>query len=180
MNNTVLAPSFILTLLSTIGLVFFIKASVKDRTENVKLIAEQEADSLLSQLKVYFGHRAYRLAGVNQAQNQLTFEGIVRPSWFLAFFLTLLAAIGALCFGLALSMLVPEYGQYSILLVLASPLAGIFYWQKSKRPEQVSLKLEGVFTEGSQTKSLLSVTAHRDELAALREALNLKSYQPLN
>lgn len=180
MNNTVLASSFILTLLSTIGLVFFIKASVKDRTQNLKLIAEQEADSLLSQLKEYFSHRAYRLAAVNEAQNQLTFKGVVRPSFFLAFFLTLLAAIGALCFGLALSMLVPKYGQYFMWLVLASPLAGIFYWQKSKRPEQVSLKLEGVFIQAHQTQSLLSVTAHRDELKALQAALKLKSYQESN
>ncbi|MGB3512660.1 MAG: cofactor assembly of complex C subunit B [Microcoleaceae cyanobacterium] len=180
MNNTVLASSFILTLLSTIGLVFFIKASVKDRTQNLKLIAEQEADSLLSQLKEYFVHRAYRLTGVNEAQNQLIFQGVVRPSLFLAFFLTLLAAIGALCLALALSMLVPEYGQYLIWLVLASPLAGIFYWQKSKRPEEVSLKLEGVFIEANKTQSLLSVTAHRDELKALREALNLKAYQKSN
>lgn len=180
MNNTALISSFILTLLSSIGLVFFIKASVKARTKNLKLIAEQEADLLLNQLKEYFDYRAYRIVGIDPAQNQLTFEGVVRPSWFLALFLTLLAAIGSLCFGLALSMLVPEYSQYLIWLVVVSPLAGIFYWQKSKRPEQVDLKLEGILTEGSQTKSLLSITAHRDELAALQTALNLKAYQQPN
>ena len=180
MNNTALISSFILTLLSSIGLVFFIKASVKARTKNLKLIAEQEAGLLLNQLKEYFHYRAYRIVGMNPEENQLTFEGVVRPSWFLALFLTLLAAIGALCFGLALSMLVPEYGQYLIWLVVISPLAGIFYWQKSKRPEQVDLKLEGILTEGSQTKSLLSITAHRDELAALQTALDLKVYQQSN
>ncbi|NES74117.1 MAG: cofactor assembly of complex C subunit B, partial [Okeania sp. SIO2D1] len=76
-----------------------------------------------------------------------------------------------------LSMLVPEYGQYYLWLVLPSPLAGIFYWQKSKRPEQVSLKLEGILTENSEVKSLISVTAHRDELKALQTAMNLKPYQ---
>ncbi|NEQ40918.1 MAG: cofactor assembly of complex C subunit B [Okeania sp. SIO3I5] len=177
MNNTALISSFILTFLSSIGLVFFIKASVKPRTKNLKLIAEQEADSLLKELKEYFGDRAYRIVDFNAAQNQLTFEGIVRPSWFLAFFLTILAAGGALCFGLAVSMLVPEFGKYFIWLVLVSPLAGIFYWQKSKRPEQVYLKLDGILTEGSKTKSLLSITAHRDELAALQTALKLTAYQ---
>ncbi len=180
MNNMALVSSFILTLLSTIGLVFFIKASVKDRTKNLILIAEQEADLLLKQIKEYFSYRAYRIVGVNAAENQLIFEGVVRPSWFLAFFLTLLATIGLLCFGLALLMLVPEYAQYLIWLVLVSPLAGIFYWRNSKRSEQVSLKLEGILTEGSQTKSLLSITAHKDELAALQTALNLKTYQNIN
>ncbi|MCL2936236.1 MAG: cofactor assembly of complex C subunit B [Trichodesmium sp. MAG_R02] len=178
MNNTALISSFILTFLSSIGLVFFIKASVKPRTKNLKLIAEQEADSLLKQLKEYFSDRAYRIIDANAAQNQLTFEGIVRPSLFLAFFLTLLAAIGVLCFGLAISMLVPDIsGRYFLWLVLVSPLAGIFYWQKSKRPEQVYLKLEGILVEGSQTKSLLSITGHRDELVALQTALSLKGYQ---
>ena len=177
MNNTALISSFILTFLSSIGLIFFIKASVKPRTKNLKLIAEQEADLLLKQLKEYFSDRAYRIIDVNAANNQLTFEGIVRPSWFLAFFLTLLAALGALCFGLAISMLVPDSSKYLLWLVLVSPLAGIFYWQKSKRPEKVELKLEGILTEGSQTKSLLSITGHRDELAALQTALSLKGYQ---
>jgi len=177
MNNTALISSFILTFLSSIGLVFFIKASVKPRTKNLKLIAEQEADSLLKDLKEYFSDRAYRIVDVNADRNQLTFEGIVRPSWFLAFFLTILAAVGALCFGLAVSMLVPEFGKYFIWLILVSPLAGIFYWQKSKRPEQVALKLERTLTEGSQTKSLLSITGHKDELATLQTALNLKAYQ---
>lgn len=177
MNNTALVSSFVLTLLSSIGLVFFIKASVKNRTKNLKLVADREADSLLKQLKEYFSYRAYRIVSANAAENQLIFEGVVRPSLFLAFFLTLLAAIGCLCFGLALSMLVPEYGQYYLWLVLVSPLAGIFYWQKSKRPEQVSLKLEGILTEDSQVKSLISVTAHRDELTALQTAMKLKLYQ---
>ena len=75
MNNTALISSFILTFLSSIGLVFFIKASVKPRTKNLKLIAEQEADSLLKQLKEYFSDRAYRIIDANAAQNQLTFEG---------------------------------------------------------------------------------------------------------
>ena len=177
MNNTALISSFILTFLSSIGLIFFIKASVKPRTKNLKLIAEQEADLLLKQLKEYFSDRAYRIIDVNAANNQLTFEGIVRPSWFLAFFLTLLAALGALCFGLAISMLVPESSKYLLWLVLVSPLAGIFYWQKSKRPEKVELRLEGILTAGSQSKSLLSITGHRDELAALQTALSLKGYQ---
>ncbi|MCL2932325.1 MAG: cofactor assembly of complex C subunit B [Trichodesmium sp. MAG_R03] len=177
MNNTALISSFILTFLSSIGLVFFIKASVKPRTKNMKLAAEQEADLLLKQLKEYFSDRAYRIIDVNADQNKLTFEGIVRPSWFLVFFLTLLAAVGALCFGLAISMLVPEFGQYFIWLILVSPLAGIFYWQKSKRPEQVDIKLEGILSEGSSSKSLLSITGHRDELSALQRAFSLKGYQ---
>lgn len=175
MDAPVLGTAFLLTCLSVIGLFFFIKASVKDRNKTVKLIAEIEADSLLSQLKEYFRNRAYRLAALDPAENQLTFEGFVRPSWFMAIFLSVLAAIGLLCLGLALSMLFPERGELFLGLVFLSPLAGIFYWQKAGRPEQVSIELEWVAAEGSKTESAIAVTGHRDELAVLQRTLNLRA-----
>ena len=176
MDIPVLATSFLLTCLSTVGLVFFIKASVKDRTQKVTLIADGEADSLLSQLKEYFANRAYILTGAKSAENQLTFEGFVRPSWFMAIFVTLLAAIGALCFGLALSMLLP-LGNQLLWLGLLSPLAGIFYWQKAGRREQVSVELAWVADDGGKTESAIAVTGHRDEVAVLQQTLGLRPYQ---
>jgi ABC-type sugar transport system permease subunit len=174
MNTAVLPSTFVLTLLLAVGLFFFIKASVKDRTEQVKLFSESPQESLLTQLQQYFSDRAYRVAAVDAPNYQVTFEGFVRPSWFLAVFLTLLSAGGTLCLGLVLAMLVPQQGQLFLTLVLLSPLAGIFYWKKAGRSEQVSLKLESVDESGSQTRSLITVRAHRDELAAMQKALNLK------
>ncbi|WP_341733239.1 cofactor assembly of complex C subunit B [Microcoleus sp. EPA2] len=173
MNNPVLPSTFVLTLVLAVGLFFFIKASVKDRTEQVKLASESNQESLLTQLQEYFAQRAYRVAAVDAPNYQVTFEGFVRPSWFLAIFLTLLSAGGALCLGLVLAMLVPQQGQIFLALVLLSPLAGIFYWKKAGRPEQVSLKLESVAESGSQTKSLITVRGHRDELAVMQKALAL-------
>ncbi|TAF62824.1 MAG: cofactor assembly of complex C subunit B [Oscillatoriales cyanobacterium] len=170
MNNPVLPSTFVLTLLLAVGLFFFIKASVKDRTEQLKLASESNQESLLTQLQEYFAQRAYRVAAVDAPNYQVTFEGFVRPSWFLAIFLTLLSAGGALCLGLVLAMLVPQQGQIFLALVLLSPLAGIFYWKKAGRPEQVSLKLESVAESGSQTKSLITVRGHRDELAVMQKA----------
>ena len=71
-------------------------------------------------------------------------------------------------------MLVPQQGQIFLGLVLRSPLAGVFYWKKAGRSEQVLLKLESVADSGSQTKSFVTVRAHRDELAAMQKALDLK------
>lgn len=175
MNTAVLSSTFLLTLLLAVGLFFFIKASVKDRTEQVKLVSEQAEDVLATELKAYFSQRAYRVAAVDDPSHQVTFEGLVRPSWFLAIFLTMLSAVGMLCLGLVLSMLVPARGGIFLLLVLVSPLAGIFYWKKAGRSEQVSLKLEGLTLEGNQTQSLITVRAHRDELAAMQKALGLKA-----
>lgn len=169
-----MGTAFMLTCLSTIGLFFFIKASVKDRTQTVKLIAEGEADSLLDQLKEYFRNRAYRLAALDAAENQLTFEGLVRPSWFMAIFLSFLAACGSLCLGLALSMVFPQSGQLFLWLAILSPLAGIFYWQKAGRPERISIQLEWVANDGPKIESAIAVTGHRDELAVLQRTLNLR------
>ena len=174
MDAPVLGTAFLLTCLTAIGLFFFIKASVKDRTQTVKLIANIEADSLLNQLQDYFRNRAYRLAALDAAENQLTFEGFVRPSWFLAVFLSFLAACGLLCLALALSMVFPQQDQLFLGLVLLSPLAGLFYWQKAGRPERVSVELESVTNDGPKTKSAIAVTGHRDELTVLQRTLNLQ------
>lgn len=175
MIATTISSTFLLTILLSVGLFFFIKASVKDRTEAVKLISVQPEESLLAQLQQYFTDRSYRVASVDADLNQVTFEGFVRPSWFLAIFLSLLGAVGILCMVLVLSMLFPQGGLLFLALELLSPLAGIFYWQNAGRQEKVSLKFERVGSEETQTdRSLITVTAHRDELATLQKALNLQ------
>ena len=166
----------VLTALLAIGLFFFIKASVKDRTQQEKLIAQQEAESLLTQLQAYFSSRAYRLCQTNPAENQITYEGLVRPSVFLAIFLTLLTAVGLLCLALVLSMLVQKNGEWFLGLVILSPLTGLFYWQRARRTEQVSLKLEATLDSVSQPQSIVTVKAHRDELATLKQSLGLKPW----
>lgn len=173
----VIPSTFVLTLLMAIGLFFFVRASTKDRIEQEKFIAEQEADSLLTQIRQHFASRAYRVVALNREDNQIIFEGIVRPSWFLAIFLTLLTAVGLLCLGLVLSMAMPNPGKLFWGLVVLSPLAGWFYWTGSKRPEQVCLQLEGVINHGQHTQSLITVTGHRDELATLKQVLHLKPWE---
>ncbi|MBD2097891.1 cofactor assembly of complex C subunit B [Trichocoleus sp. FACHB-591] len=175
MNAAILPSIFVMTLLMVVGLMFFIRASVKDRTRAVQLIAEQAEESLLNRVQQYFDQRAYKVAALDPAQNQVTFQGVVRPSWFLAVFLTILAAAGILCLALVLSMLLPGLTQILLGTVLMAPLAGFFYWQKAKRPEQVSLKIEPLESEESQSWSRVTVTAHRDELAELQRALNLRA-----
>jgi len=111
-NTAVLSSTFLLTLLLAVGLLFFIRASVKDRIQQVQLIAEEPEESLLSRLQQYFDQRAYRVAAVDAATNQVIFQGFVRPSWFLAIFLTVLAACGILCLSLVLSMLYPTFASF--------------------------------------------------------------------
>lgn len=176
MNTPILSSTFLLTLLLAVGLFFFIRASVKDRTEQLTFVSDSPEDSILEELQTYFDRRSYRVATVDAADRQVTFEGFVRPSWFLAIFLTFLAAVGMLCLGLVLSMLLPQGGNLFLGLIVLSPLAGVFYWKNAGRTEQVRLKVEpNPDTEPRESQNLITVTGHRDELAVLKQNLGLPS-----
>lgn len=174
MDTATLPSTLMLTLLLSVGLFFFIRASTKDRTEVAQLVSEQDEATLMSQLREYFRARSYRVAAVDPEQNQVIFEGNVRPSWFLAIFLTVLAAVGILCLSLVLSQLFPSLSVFFLGMVLLSPLSGIFYWKKAEKLEKVSLKIETNQSE-SPSSSAITVTAHRDELIELKRVLKLKS-----
>lgn len=173
MNPAIRPSILVITLLMLIGLFFFIRASVKDRTQEVKLVSEQAEESLLAQLQQYFQARSYRVATVDAEQNSVTFEGFVRPSFFLAIFLTLLTAAGFVCLALVLSLLFPSWSGIFLWLVLLSPATSIFYWKKAARSEQVLLRLEP-HNEKPQLQSQITVIAHRDELLELQRSLRLK------
>ena len=174
MDTPILSSTFFLTLLLGVGLGFFIRASIKERTEQLQFATEQSQESILDRLQQHFQQRGYRVVPAEATGDRITFAGFVRPSWFLAIFLTLLAAIGALCLALVLSLLLPDWSTSYFCLVLLAPLAGVFYWRKAGRLEQVSLQIEPI-VQGEVTQPQIRVTlaGHRDELAVLRQALQL-------
>ncbi|MBD2345074.1 cofactor assembly of complex C subunit B [Anabaena subtropica] len=172
MDTAILPSTFLLTLLLAVGLLFFIRASTKDRTQTAQLMSEQEEAVFMPQLQKYFLSRSYRVAEVDQEKNQVTFEGFVKPSIFLAVFLTLLASAGLVCLSLVLFFLFPKFGNIFFGLVLFSPLSGLFYWKKAGRLEKVLVKLEPI-TTGPQSFNKITVIAHRDELTELQKVLSL-------
>jgi Cofactor assembly of complex C subunit B len=173
MDTAVLPSTLLLTLLLSIGLFFFLRASTKDRTKTEQLVSEQDEETLMPQLKEYFQSRSYRVVAVDPEQNRVTFEGYVKPSLFLAIFLILLSASGILCLSLVLSFLFSSLSKIFFAMVLLSPLSGIFYWQKAGKLEKVSLKLEATQND-NRFPTKMTVTAHRDELIELRRALTLE------
>ncbi len=178
MDTTILSSTLLLTLLLSVGLFFFIRASTKDRTQEVKLVSQQPEASLMAQLQQYFQERAYKVSKLDAENHSVTYEGFVRPSIFLAIFLTLLAAVGILCLALVWSVLFPSLSRVFLGLVLLSPVAGVFYWKKAARIEQVSLKLASS-SQYPQQQSQVTVIAHRDELIELERSLKLKQL-PVN
>ena len=173
MNTPTLTSTFIFTLLSLIGLVFFIRASVKERIQTLQFIADSPEDSLLNQLQAYFLERAYQISSVDVEEKQIIFQGFVRPSKFMAIFLTLLAILGLFCLILVLSFIHPSLSLGFFGLVLIAPIAGLFYWNKAGRVEKICLKIAPSPMNKPETSRLISVTAHRDELNELKRSFNL-------
>ena len=174
MDALAITSAFILTFLSIIGLVFFIRASVKDRTKQIQLIAPESETILLNKLQAYFESRAYQIVAVEPSKQQLAFRGFVQPSWFLAIFLSFLGGLGLFCVVLVLFLFYPTASNLWWLLILLAPLAGLFYWRKAGRWEQVLLAIKST----PDNTNLVTVTAHRDELNQLQKSLSLQIANP--
>ena len=159
--------TLLLTILLMIGLFFFIRGSIKDRTEIVTLSCPESEDSILSYLRDYFLRRAYQVTAIDGETNKVTLEGLVSPSLWLAIFLSFLAACGLFCFALVLSMLFSTDNQLFLGLILLAPLAGFFYWRGAQKVEKIVFKLDSTEAEES-AKTVITIQAHRDELIQLQ------------
>ena len=166
-NTPILTSTLFLTLLSLIGLVFFIRSSVKERNSFLQCPIDSTQSDRLSELKNYFNQRAYQIILVNAKGQEMLLQGRVRPSLFLAIFLILLAALGLLCLILVIGVLFPALTQISLYSLILSPLAGLFYWQKAGRIEQILVVVKP--PNSSTEKSLLTIRGHRDELKKLQQ-----------
>jgi Flp pilus assembly protein TadB len=171
-DNFVLPSTFVLTLLLMVGLFFFIRASTKERTEQLEFVSDELEESLLEKLEKHFVQRAYKVAAVNAEREEVIFQGTLRPSWFLAIFLSILAALGFLCLALVLSFLYPSLTLLFLSAIATSPLAGVFYWRGAKRVESVKIVFQTRSPIGESPQTIATVTAHRDELAQLKQALS--------
>jgi hypothetical protein len=155
-----------------VGLVFFVRASTKDRIETFTVVRSGEPLTLLQALTNYFEARSYAVIAAAAAPQRITLRGRVRPSIFLAAFLTLLAAIGALCFALVLTNLWPAHGVAFLGLLGLAPVAGWFYWRGADRDEEIILEVQptsGLSSLPETPTATVAVTAHRDELIALEQ-----------
>ncbi|MCY7331586.1 MAG: cofactor assembly of complex C subunit B [Pseudanabaena sp. CAN_BIN31] len=164
-----------LTILLFVGLISFLRGSIRDRTTDAlftlkKLAVDQTTDDrLLMQVRDHFRQRAYKVVEIDPEREVVTLSGQVKPSLFLAVFMTLLAAIGLICLGLVLGILIPDLENIWLWLTAMSPIAGIFYWRGTPRERQVSLRL--------LPDAKLKVRAHKDEIEELQRSLNLEKIE---
>ncbi len=192
-SDLVLPSTFFLTLLLMVGLFFFVRASIKDRTELMDWLADAPGEEVLSQVESCLKARAYRLTQVYPEEAKAVYEGLVRPSLGLAILLVSIVALGLMALSIVFSMILPSIGPKFIGLVFFAPLAGFFYWRGAERIEQVvvqvstaidasdeeassnlseaSLDPEASSNTPVSTQTKLRISAHRDELIALQAAL---------
>jgi Cofactor assembly of complex C subunit B len=167
LKDSILSSTFLLTVLLMVGLISFLKSSVKDRTtEMVFKSPTLDSDGLVVEARNYLRGRAYEVTNLDRQADIVTLSGQVKPSIFLAFFLVSMAVLGFGCLGLVLKALIPEIDDLWWCAILAAPLVGIFYWRGADRRESVSLKLQ---PDGS-----LWMRGHKDELTGLKQSLNLE------
>eukprot|EP00276_Gloeochaete_wittrockiana_P020823 CAMPEP_0184345648 /NCGR_PEP_ID=MMETSP1089-20130417/14029_1 /TAXON_ID=38269 ORGANISM="Gloeochaete wittrockiana, Strain SAG46.84" /NCGR_SAMPLE_ID=MMETSP1089 /ASSEMBLY_ACC=CAM_ASM_000445 /LENGTH=472 /DNA_ID=CAMNT_0026676033 /DNA_START=68 /DNA_END=1486 /DNA_ORIENTATION=+ len=160
------------------GLFFFIRASVKDRTEQTTFASLDKPEVLARALNTYFQSRAYRL--IDSKNDVLTYQGTVAPSVFLATLLSLMALGGSLSVALVLSFVYPNIGSGFYFLSLLSPSAGFFYWERAKRPEEFKLRLvpPPKTGPGADFVSRVLVKGQREEIEELRVALGFEKEDP--
>lgn len=159
--------TLVLTILLFIGLISFLRGSIRDRTTDALFAAgELTDDRLLMQVRDHFKQRTYKVIEIDPDRDVAVLLGQVKPSLFLAIFMTILAATGLVCLGVVLGTLIPDLENLWLWSLTISPIAGIFYWRGVPRERKVSLQL--------LPDAKLKVRAHKDEIEELQRSLNLQ------
>ena len=167
-----LRSTLLLTILLSIGLFFFLRASSKDRTTTIEITSSKMPTEVLDLIYNWLTLRGLKQIGGDIDQKKLEFKGQVISSKLLAIFLFILGGLGSCSLGLVIVQIYPQYGWWPILLgLIGGPLSGIIYFNKSRREESFELRLTN--TDQSNSTSL-RMRAHRDELIALESELKDK------
>ena len=170
--NYYLGSTLLLTILLSIGLIFFLKASSKDRTTIIDISSSKKPVEVLNEVCNWLKLRGWKQIKVNSDNKILTFRGQVISSKSLAIFLSILGGLGSCSLGLVIVQIYPFLNWWPILLgLIGGPIAGFVYYKKSQRDEIFEFKLINEY-ELKFTK--LRLKAHRDELIAFENQLKDK------
>jgi hypothetical protein len=157
-DSVALASTGLLTALLVVGLIFFVRAAVRDRTQTQRMPLSEPVGTTLNRLRLFLQQRGYRLVGGEPDIPRLVWQGRVAPSWPLALLLSGLVGASGLCIGLVVASVMPNWGGKPLALALLAPLAGMFYWQRAGRVAQVVVQVQD---------QALEITAQRHELQRL-------------
>ena len=175
--NYSLNSTFLLTILLSIGLFFFLRASSKDRTTTIDIFSSRNPIDALDLVCSWLKLRGWYQVGGDSDKKILIFKGQVDSSKFLAVFLSILGGLGSCSLALVVIQIYPDLRWWPLLLgFIGGPLSGFIYSNKSQREEIFELRL---INDSDTKNSKFRIRAHRDELIALetdlKEELELES-----
>ena len=175
--NYYLRSTLFLTILLAIGLFFFLKASIKDRTTIIDLSSSKKPLEVLNEVCNWLNSRGWQQIKVNSDKKILTFRGQVISSKLLAIFLSVLGGLGSCALGLVLIQIYPILDWWPILLgLVGGPISGFVYSNNSQREEIFEFKL---INDSELKFTQFRLRAHRDELISfekdLKDKLELRS-----
>ncbi|WP_236619806.1 cofactor assembly of complex C subunit B, partial [Candidatus Synechococcus spongiarum] len=125
-----------LTVLLATGLVFFLRASSKDRTTAMIISSYRPPLQLLRDLDSWLAERGWQVVRTHPEQRRLVYEGHVAASIPLAVLLAVLGCCGGAALGLAISQMLPGGQPWPLALGLAGLAAAPVYLRRAQRHEQ--------------------------------------------
>ncbi|OIS96799.1 PREDICTED: protein COFACTOR ASSEMBLY OF COMPLEX C SUBUNIT B CCB1, chloroplastic [Nicotiana attenuata] len=139
------------------------KTFVKEGIEEGKKAANQVAGEILS----FFTRNNFSVLDRGET---ITFEGMMVPSRGQAALLTFCTCISLGSVALVLTITVPDVGNNWFWITALSPLAGVYYWTRASRKEQIKVKMT-VGDDGSLSE--IVVQGDDQEVEKMRKELQL-------
>ncbi|XP_072962738.1 protein COFACTOR ASSEMBLY OF COMPLEX C SUBUNIT B CCB1, chloroplastic [Typha angustifolia] len=131
-----------LFVISVPGLWSLIKRSVKSKVVQKTFVKEDGTamapNQVAGEILSFFTRNNF---SVSDRGETVTFEGMMIPSRGQAALLTFCTCISLGSVALVLSIAVPEGGNNWFWLMTLSPLAGVYYWKRASRKEEIKVKM---------------------------------------
>ncbi|OVA17357.1 Protein of unknown function DUF3529 [Macleaya cordata] len=161
-----------LFVISVPGLWSLIKRSVKSKIVKKSFVGEgegkmKEPNQVAGEILSFFTRNNFV---VSDRGETITFEGEMVPSRGQAALLTFCTCISLASVGLVLTITVPDVGDKWYYLTILSPLAGLYYWKKASRKEQIKVKM---LVSEDGTLSEIVVQGDDQQIEQMRKELQL-------
>ncbi|CAI9091395.1 OLC1v1026419C1 [Oldenlandia corymbosa var. corymbosa] len=161
-----------LFVISVPGLWSLIKRSVKSKIVQKTFTTDGDGktapNQVAGQILSFFTRNNFT---VSDRGETITFEGIMVPSRSQAALLTFCTCISLASVALVLTIAVPDLGNSWFWLTALSPLAGLYYWTKASRKEEIKVKMM-VAEDGSLSEII--VQGDDQQVDQMRRELQLK------
>ncbi|KAK1413820.1 hypothetical protein QVD17_29556 [Tagetes erecta] len=166
-----------LFVISVPGLWSLIKRSVKSKVVKKTFVQQQEEGTLIDnkspnqvagEILSFFTRNNFSVVDTGDT---ITFEGVMVPSRGQAALLTFCTCISLASVALVLTITIPDLGNNWFAITILSPLAGLYYWKRASRKEQIKVRM--MLEEDGSRLSEIIVQGDDQQIDQMRKDLNL-------